>query len=38
MKQKELAAALKGIVLLCLLAGLLLCGVLMPLYLSLIHI
>lgn len=32
MKQKELAAALKGIVLLCLLAGLLLCGVLMPLY------
>ena len=32
MKQKELAAALKGIVILCLLAGLLLCGVLMPFY------
>ena len=32
MKQKELATALKGIVIVCLLAGLLLCGVLMPLY------
>ena len=30
MKQKELAAALKGIVILCLAAGLLLCGVLVP--------
>ena len=32
MKQKELAVALKGIVLVCLLSGLLLCGVLMPIY------
>lgn len=30
MKQKELAAALKGIVLLCLLAGVMLCGLLIP--------
>ncbi len=30
MKQKELARALKGIVLLCLVAGLLLCGLLVP--------
>ena len=30
MKQKELAAALKGIVLLCLVAGLLVCGLLVP--------
>ena len=32
MKQKELAAALKGIVVLCLLAGIGLCGVLIPLF------
>lgn len=30
MKQKELAAALKGIILLCLVAGLLVCGLLVP--------
>lgn len=30
MKQKELAAALKGIVILCLLAGIVLCGLLIP--------
>ena len=32
MKQKELAAALKCIVILCLLAGIGLCGVLLPMY------
>ena len=32
MKQKELAAALKCIVILCLLAGIGLCGILLPMY------